>query len=260
MNDFHLIIFCKHEYKSLFLDHCVYSIDKFVQDCIISKTIISDIDFNYSNFNVISDLDFWEEIDKDFNFIKLYNDTWTKQQILKLNVDKLKKGKVLVVDADLIFLKDINFIEHDKCNFYTSVENNPNYFSLINKLLNIDKQIRPSFITDFGIFDTEILKEIKNKIEKRHGQSYLKTLQHFLPDSLQARKSNNEMLLSEYELYGNYFVHCYKEKINQIIKPKNYRDWIYLEKDFCKNSKSSEIISYLQSKTQNHYQSIKIKE
>ncbi len=260
MNDFHLIIFCKHEYRSLFLDHCVYSIDKFIQNRIETKTIVSDFKFEYPNFDVITDNEFWKKIDKKFKFKKLYNDTWTRQQILKLNVEKLKKGKILIVDADLIFLKKINLVEKNKFNFYTAIENNPNYFNLISILLDIDKQISQSFITDFAIFDTKVLKKIKIDIEKKHKTFYLEILQNLLPDSLQARSSNNELLLSEYELYGNYFVRYYKQKVNQIINPKNYQGWIYLEENFCKNSKSSEVVSHLQSITDNYYQSIKIKE
>jgi hypothetical protein len=258
MNNFHLIIFCKEEYKSLFLNHCVNSIEKFVRDSIDSKTIVSDVVFHYPNFDVISDNYFWRKFDNKFRFEKLYNDTWTRQQILKLNVDKLQKGNVLVVDADLIFLKSIRFVEGNKFNFYTAIENNPNYFNLISILLDVDKQIHQSFITDFGIFQTKILREIKNKIEKKHNQSFLEILHYLLPDSLEARLSNNGLLLSEYELYGNYFVNHYEQKINRIINPINYQDWIYLEQNFCKNSKSSDMIAYLQSITENYYQSIRI--
>jgi hypothetical protein len=258
MNNFHLIIFCKHDYTSLFLDHCVYSIEKFVRDSIDSKTIVSDFDFHYPNFDVISDNNFWKKFDNKFQFEKLFNDTWTRQQILKLYVDRLKKGNVLVVDADLIFLKNIRFVEKNKFNFYTAVENNPNYFNLISILLDVDKQIHQSFITDFGLFQTKILREIKNKIEKKHNQSFLETLYDLLPDSLEARLYNNGLLLSEYELYGNYFVNHYEQKINRIINPINYQDWIYLEQNFCKNKKCSDMVAYLQSITENYYQSIRI--
>jgi len=254
----HLIIFCKNNYKNLFLNHCVFSIHKNVQDKIISQTIVTNEKFNYSNFDVINDLEFWNLFDPNLQFKNLLKDTWIRQQLLKLYSDKIKKGNILIVDADLIFLKPVQFIEQNKYNFYMAKEYEYRYFETINSLLKLKKQTKESFVSDFSIFNSDILNLMKSEIEIIHNKSFLEILTNILSDSrIRQYQFKSGYLLSEYELYGTYFLHKQKEKLNKLIQPIDYKAWV----DFKRPDlliKNEEFFSKLKKLSNNYYQSIRL--
>jgi hypothetical protein len=260
MTGIHLVIFCSQEYRELFLDHCVFSIEQFVQDKIASKLIVSDISFDYKDFDVINDRELWSKFDPDFNHKTLFDDTWTKQQILKLSVDKIKQGNVLIVDADLIFLKPVRFVKGGKFNFYTGNEFDPRYFHLIKDTLGIEKQLENSFITDFELFNTDILDDLKSEIKERKHTEWLLALSSLLTPSAEVFASNkdSECLLSEYELYGSYVLSFHRDRVNKVIKPIRYRDWAYFKADYIKETSSAKLIEQLRRRYKNYYQSIRV--
>lgn len=107
MSKIHLVIFCKESYKD-FLPYCSYSAETFIEDEIVTKTIVSEKFFNYKNYETITDQNLWEIIDSDKKHYNLYNTSifhsgWIKQQIMKLSVNDILDGDVLILDADLVF-------------------------------------------------------------------------------------------------------------------------------------------------------------
>jgi len=257
MKGIHLVIFCKGEYKDTFLNHCVYSIEKYVQDKIVSKTVITDTEFKFKDFKTILDKELWTLIDPSYSYKSLYKDTWTRQQILKLSLDSILEGNILIVDADLIFLQKVKFVNKDKTyNFYTSCEFDKNYFSLISYLVDVNKQISNSFITDFGIFNSALLKEIKEKIKEKHHKSWLELLDEILPDSIKARSSGIGFLLSEYELYGNYVMYHHANLIGNIIDTNSRQSWIDFKSPFQYSSLN--LIRILRRQTNKSFQSIRL--
>ena len=251
----HLIILCKKDYQDIFLNYCIFSINENVQDKILSRTIITNKKFNFPNFDVIDDLEFWNLFDPKLQSKKILKDTWIKQQVLKLHSDKIKKGNILIVDADLFFLKPVQFIEQNKYNFYMANEYEYRYFETINCLLEIKKQTQWSFVSDFSIFNSDILNSMRSEIETIHNKSFLEVLTNILPDSKIRGYNLSGYLLSEYELYGTYFLHKQKEKLNKLIQPIDYKAWV----DFKRSDllvKEEILISKLKKLSNNYYQSI----
>ena len=257
MEGIHLIIFCKSDYRTNFLNHCVFSINENVNDKIISKTIVTDQKFEYSDFDVIQDIELWELIDNTFQYKKLYLDTWYRQQILKLSVDHIKTGDILVVDADLVFLKPVQFVKNQKYNFYTAEEFDPRYFNTIDHLLKIKKQTKESFVSDFSLFNSSILESLKFEVEENHKKYWLSVLDNVLPKSIQRSYPYKQgFLLSEYEMYGNFFLAREKRKLNKLIKPVNYRAWVDIKKPLL-SLKESDFLNFLKKRSDNYYQSFR---
>jgi hypothetical protein len=252
----HLVIFCKKKYLK-FLPYCVHSINQFVEDEIVSKTIISENLIEFKDFKSIDDYSFWKIFDKQFDYEKLYDfdifrKGWTKQQILKLNLDKIMDGDILVVDCDLLFLKPIKFIENKKYNFYFSSEYEKNIFLMTNHLLNLNKQTEKyeSFITDFSIFNSCILKDIKSKIEEKHNKNWLLVVLEYV------NNNENTAILSEYELYGNFMLKYHRDKVNCINHPIDYKMRV-LHPNWNKLS-PEDLLDVFQKKYKNYYQCIEL--
>jgi len=255
MTDLHLVIFCGPNYKDYLLDHCVYSISQNVQDNIVSRTIVSNLEFEYPGFDVVSDQTLWHCIDPDFKYKKLFQTNWARQQILKLSIDKIKTGKILVVDADLFFLKPVKFINHGKYNIYTSSDSDyyQPYFDTIKQLLNLNKTLSHSFITDFAVFDTDILAYLKSAIERHTHKNWINAVYDVMLD----QEKDSEQFghgLSEFELYGTYLYNNHYETINSVIYPVDYQTWVELPIKLP--AEPVEFLEHLRSKSKNYFQSV----
>lgn len=255
-NEVHLFIFCSNAYKGVALDSCIKSIEINVKTPIKSYNIVTKKKFSYKNYNVIEDREIWDLIDRELKFKSLYEYNWIKQQILKLSCDNIQKGNLLIVDADVFFLKPINFIENNKFNFYMALEYNPAYFYTNVYLSGIDKNVKESFISDFMIFNSHILRDIKSHIENYLNISWL--------DAITSRPNitNTNFNFSEYELYGNYMVKKYYHLINNLINPIDYKMWLNLYgEDMPENLSEVEtdpekFLEYVHSRSNNYYQSV----
>ena len=254
MSGVHLFIFCANRYKDTFLDACVLSIDRYINDKILSYNIVTDKKFTYEGFNVIEDNDIWNVIDPQFKYKPLYDNNWIKQQIIKLSLDKICKNNILVVDADLFFLKPVTFVENNKHNFYMADEYVTLYFQTADYLCDVKKQTEKSFISDFIIFDESVLGEIKTSIEKNHDEYWVKVINDYIKIVLKDEQCLKKGL-SEYELYGNYLIQNNPEKVNNLVYPIDYQMWVHtFPDDFnCSPEKFLENISL---RSNNYYQSV----
>jgi len=259
MDNLHLVIFCGPHYKDYLLDHCVYCIEQNVQDKFVSRTIVADLDFEYPGFDIVTDQEIWDQIDPDFTYKKLFQSNWARQQILKLSVDKIKTGKVLIVDADLFFLKPIRFVVENKYNIYTSSEDDyfKPYFDTVKFLINKNKIYSYSFVTDFALFDCDILAKLKTTIEQHTHTNWVDAINTVM---LEQEDHSNYFGqgLSEFELYGTYLYSEHFDKINSIIHPTDYQTWINL--DIKLPAKETEFLDYLRSKSKNYFQSVWFKQ
>jgi hypothetical protein len=275
MNKIHLVIFCKSSYKNI-LPYSSYAAEILIENEIISKTIVTEKYFQYKDYNVLTDEEIWNTIDKNNEYEDLYNfdlprPGWIKQQILKLSLDYFFDGDILVLDADLIFLKPIKFIENEKYNFHLGYEYDERYFLMNDILLDLDKQTSKyqSFITDFGIFNSNILKEIRNEIENKHQKYWLEVIGEYMTPvgvyenfyknykNLSPKFNYKDYIfktpiLSEYELYGNYFFKKYTNKINNIINTVDINIVIIKVPDYKKYTPQT-LIENLNKCTENYY-------
>ena len=125
---------------------------------------------------------------------------WYLQQILKIEaLRSLTDDQVgLIWDSDTIPLKKLGFINSDKTlNYYVGQEFHPDYFATNNKLVNIGKVAKFSFISQcFPIYGGN-LKALIQLIESSGAGPWYEIVAKNLQGS-------SDMSFSEYELMGSY--------------------------------------------------------
>jgi hypothetical protein len=280
MSGIHLVIFCKSSYKNV-LPYSCYGAETFIEDNIISKTIVTENYFEYKNYNILTDDEILNFIDKNRQYknlydLNIYKPGWIKQQILKLSLDAFFNGDILVLDADLLFLRPMQFIENKKYNLYINTLH-PNFYFLngkfsgdsryilmMRKLLGFEQQTSQSqsFVTDFSIFNSHILNQMKNEIENKHKRNWIESIDKFsnlsrIYKNFSSQNSEiiNVPVLSEYELYGNYLLKNYKDSVNKIIEP----DDIPMRTDMLIDYESyspENLVKKIKKHTNIYYQSI----
>ena len=128
---------------------------------------------------------------------------WYFQQFLKygFSLSKYAKKYYLSWDADTLPLAHIDFFNEDNKPMFTmKTEYNPNYFKTIKKLLGIDKQTKGSFIAEHMPINTQIMKELIEKISKSEvdGENWMQKI-------INACDASDPMPgFSEFETYGSY--------------------------------------------------------
>jgi len=217
-NGIHVFVFCCADYKNIIND-CVNSIDQFIIDPIISRNIVSNTTINIDGYNLIQDKDFWKLLDPEFKYRNLYNHNWIKQQIFKLNLDKIVSGNILIIDAEVRFRKPLRWITDTKCTvFYTNKLNKHNGNEFVKQALDIDPILDKTFIVEATIFNTDILKEIQDRIVKLHSKSQLAAYQTIVFDDPTKIDPMPKLFFSEYELYANYLLKFHSEKVDRLLK------------------------------------------
>jgi hypothetical protein len=247
MNGVHLIIFCDQRYKDVFLDNCVYCIEQNVQDRILTKTIVSPSFFPYPGFDVIDDQTLWHQIDADLSYDFLFNIPWLRQQVLKMSVDCFRTGDLLIVDADLFFIRPVRFLENSGYNIYTAQDWSQPLFDTTDMLLDHTSHVKESYVTDFAIWNSTILKELRLQIEHVAQSSWL--------DCLTRTADPAAYNISEYQLYGSYLQACYDSRINRVIAPVGYKKDL-AEHHMDLSQRGQSWLHSLQQQSDNHYQSV----
>ena len=162
---------------------------------------------NFENYDIINNLKcvFINEniIGEDLynNIIKENRGGWYLQQILKLFAHNfVSTENYLVIDADTVILKKIDFFED---NFPLLVVNNQifyPYFNVIKYLLNITNELNFSFISHHMVFNKNIVKQLINEIEFHSKTTWINAIVNIL------YKKNQNISFSEFETYGNYII------------------------------------------------------
>jgi hypothetical protein len=162
--------------------------------------------------------------DLNIQFGKNTRNGWYLQQLIKMYAGIVIPGileKYLVVDCDTLFLKPTTFITQDgKYNYATGNEYHIPYFIHMNKLdTSFKKNLPVSGICHHMFFDTKIVNELINKVEKNNNNSK-KFWQLFLDvvDLKEFPKSG----ASEYEIYFNYMYSYHKDKM--CIRQLNWKN------------------------------------
>jgi hypothetical protein len=144
---------------------------------------------------------------------KLDRNGWYLQQLLKLYAGIVIPEileKYLVIDSDTFFLKNVIFVENDKCLYNFGLEYHKPYFEhmlkLDENLIKVDKM--KSGICHHMIFETKIINELINKIEQKHNDIFYNV---FLKSVFVSERDKSGA--SEYEIYFNYILQNHSDKI-----------------------------------------------
>lgn len=214
-------------------------------DWIIQKCINSCIKYinNLNNIYVIS----YKNVDLD-NCIIIVEDTfpftkekiaeytskeragWYLQQLIKLYIPKVINKiteNFLVVDADVIFYKNTNFIENNQYLYDISdLMHNP-YFVHMNKLHpSLIRSYDKSGVCDHMLFNKNYLNELFTLIESYHNKEFYIVF-------LENIDNSQSSAASEYEIYFNYMLiyHNNKIKIRRLNKKISYKYNEYEDSD-----------------------------
>lgn len=135
---------------------------------------------------------------------------WYLQQLLKMYSVFVIPGileNILVVDADTVFTKPTCFIQDDKFVYGFSHHNHWPYFIHAEKLHpSFTKPNKISGIVHYMMFQRKYLKKIMNMVEQRHEKPFWRVF-------LEKVDTNEQSGASEYELYFNFMVRMFPEKI-----------------------------------------------
>jgi len=236
-----LIPYSEKDYTTFIQNGGLKSILKFVHDIrfvyIVSKSCSSFKQFLLPN-NKIK----WIN-ESTLNFLKgkKIKNGWWLQQLIKLMVPTEIKGicdNVLVMDSDVIFLKDIFFIEKNNnfikysyvvtknipknsyLLFLGNLSNNAVYYLLHLNSSNLDPKRTEKDRHEHGVpfcnvnhmmvFQKDILHLLYKKAEKVHNKSFI--------DVFLSTEKINYMLISEYDMYFSFVKRYFPERMN-IIYP-----------------------------------------
>jgi hypothetical protein len=101
---------------------------------------------------------------------------WIYQQLLCLGagsyIESLAR-RYLVVDADVIFLRHVSFVEQDgRIPYSRAVEYNPVYLDAYRRLTGEEPPSRDSFTAHHMLYDQELLAELFAQVEQLHREPW----------------------------------------------------------------------------------------
>lgn len=229
------------------LPYCINSIRRHVKHPVNNIFIISSKTDDITTFCNTNSCTFIDEdtvlpirkMDIRYNFGTKDRSGWLFQQLLKLSGDTISKLENYVfVDADTVYIRDKVFENNNKIVFDVSDEYHKPYFKTYEKLLGCDGFLPVSLTSHNMMINTLVLKELKNKIEKRNRSKWYEAI-------LKNIDKGEIAPISEQEIYGSYMF-------------QNYRDRMILEYWYNLSLKRSEIgnIKNLDRKLSPFYKSI----
>ncbi len=148
---------------------------------------------------------------------------WYLQQFIKMAYSYICEDEYYVSwDADTIPLKKIDmFTNNNNPIFDMRNEYNPRYFTTLKKILNIDKMIKDSFISEHMVFSTFYMKQLIFDIqqnEKFDGEMFFEKILNSIH-----LVDLEESGFSEFETYGNYILSKY-DGVYKFRKLKSLRN------------------------------------
>lgn len=196
-------------YRNIYIITCNLNIK--IEDCII----ISENIFPFKDF-----------ITEYFLQYKGKNNRngWYFQQLLKLYAGTYINGileNYLVIDADVFFLKPINFMENDKPIFTIGNGYHIPYFIHMNLLHNdFSRVYNKSGICHHMLFNTTYINKICNIVSEYHNKPFWQVFILSVNEHTNYNINAEESGASEYELYFNYMLKNYDNDI--IIRDLNW--------------------------------------
>lgn len=123
---------------------------------------------------------------------------WYFQQFLKWGLaDLASQEHYLVVDADVLFIKDTPLFAAPKVIHYRTLQHHATYFETYNRLFGYRPPRDKSFIANFMTLNSNIIREITSTIKRRTGRIWHDAI-------LESIDRNILSSFSEYETYGYY--------------------------------------------------------
>lgn len=169
---------------------------------------------------------------------------WIYQMLLKIFQDVTINDDFLIIESDCLILKEINFFDGDKTNLYLCRDQNHTPYFNFNNLLGFGREYDHSFISEFMMYNKQIVKDLLVKSNCKDVYEFLNIIYDNVSDNCYP---------ADYELYGNFCFKYHRDNIN--VKHLNYNFfgresshhpfWTDTEiKDLINTNSDKEVISF----------------
>lgn len=185
---------------------------------------------------------------KDIDYIVNGEDRsgWLFQQFLKMNGDRLaQESHYLVLDADTVLIRPQVFELNGKAVLLHSDEHHQPYFDIYEKLFGAKPCTDLSFVSHQMLIEKNKIIELKKELESGHyGKKWYEVIMNNI-NRLEGAA------VSEYELYGQWMLRNYPDKIireywyNMALTDNNLKDLSYLQEKFGADYRSISFHSHL---------------
>jgi hypothetical protein len=136
---------------------------------------------------------------------------WIYQMMLKMFQNVTENDNFLIIESDCLILKQINFFEDEKTYLYLCRDQNHTPYFNFNNLLGFGREYNHSFISEFMMYNKEIVKDMLSKSNCNDVNDFLEIVYN---------NTNNDCYPADYELYGNFCFKYHRDKIE--VKHLNY--------------------------------------
>lgn len=130
---------------------------------------------------------------------------WIYQMMLKMFQDVTQNDDFLIIESDCLILNHINFFEEEKTTFYLCRDQNHTPYFKFNNLLGFGREYDHSFISEFMMYNKQIIKDLLLKSNCKDVNEFLEIVYN---------NTNIDCYPADYELYGNFCFKYHKDKIN----------------------------------------------
>lgn len=134
---------------------------------------------------------------------------WYFQQFLKMGfaLSEYARGYYLSWDADTIPLRNISFFEEGHPVFDMKTEYHKPYFDTLQRILDLNKISKGSFIAEHMLFKADVMCELIKEIESpcSRGETWVKRI----IDATDHVSAGCDEMFSEFETYGTYCMSKY---------------------------------------------------
>jgi hypothetical protein len=137
--------------------------------------------------------------------------SWIDKQYAILNLDKLVNDDIILnVDADIIFNTELKLTQDTARRFYIETECYQPYFDTIFDFFGLKKSLPQwdSFISDFMIFDSKYLKEMRKSTTAFDSYYSWKSI---VDKNTPTTDQYKIPAISEYEMYGTWLYANYPD-------------------------------------------------
>jgi hypothetical protein len=131
--------------------------------------------------------------------------------LLKIFQDVTLNDDFLIIESDCLILKEINFFEDDKTTLYLCRDQNHTPYFNFNNLLGFGREYEHSFISEFMMYNKQIVKDLLTKSNCKDVYDFLEIIYNNV---------NGDCYPADYELYGNFCIKYHRDKVD--VKHLNY--------------------------------------
>ena len=180
--------------------------------------VTSNTDLEFGDIEIVDEAELFDDgltkfyveakLKKEFPEL-LWRSGWLFQQFIKMGcayaIPNLS-DYYLVVDADVVFLREVCFFHDERMLLAKSDEFHQPYFDFYERFLGESSDSKTSFVAHHMLICKSIMLELLHNIEGRFNKSWYDAV-------IDNIDGNNTLMFSEYETYGHYCESHYPDKL-----------------------------------------------